>query len=124
MDGSSVRTFTAPRILMDALRGHLDRYPPNGSGLVFTAPEGGPVNLNNWRNRYFNPAAERPGFNFDPYALRHVCASQMAASGASANAIAHRLGHANASITARVNVHLMRAEDERQAEAQDEAWAQ
>ena len=118
------RSFTAPRVLIDALRDHVERFPTT-TGLVFSAPEGGPLRPRNFRQRVFDPAVAGAGLDgLHLHDLRHACASTLAAHGASATEIAARLGHSNAAITQRVYMHLLRARDEQLAAMQDEAWAE
>jgi integrase len=120
---ASVRTFTAPRFLVDELRAHADRYPSD-SGLVFTGPNGAPVRPSNFRRRVFDPAAKAVGLDgLHLHDLRHTAASSLAAMGASATEIAARLGHSNAATTARVYLHLLAARDEKLADLQDAAWS-
>jgi integrase len=120
--GAGTRTITAPRFLMDALAEHVERHPTE-SGLVFSAPDGGPLRPGNFRRRVFGPAAQRAGLGkLSPHDLRHTAASTLAAQGASATEIAARLGHANAAVTQRVYMHLLAARDERLADMQDEAY--
>jgi integrase len=116
------RSFTAPSVLLDALREHIERYPSD-SGLVFTAPDGGPLRPGNFRSRVFDPAADRAGLGgLHLHDLRHTCASTLAAAGASAGEIAHRLGQANVAVTQQVYMHVLRSRDEALAAMQDEAW--
>lgn len=43
--------------------------------LLFPAPKGGPLRLNNWRRRVFDPAVERAGIvDLTPHDLRHTAA--------------------------------------------------
>jgi integrase len=68
--------------------------------LVFTAPKGGPVRLNNFRRRVFGPAAERIGKpRLVPHDLRDTAASLAISSGASIKAVQRMLGHASAKMT-------------------------
>jgi integrase len=119
---AGTRTFTAPRFLIDALAEHVAQYPTD-TGLVFSAPDGGALRPDNFRRREFRPAVERAGLGkLSPHDLRHTAASTLAAQGASATEIAARLGHANASVTQRVYMHLLAARDERLADLQDEHY--
>lgn len=68
--------------------------------LVFPAPMGGPLRLNNWRRRVFDPACERAGLtNLTPHDLRHTAASLAIAAGANVKAVQQMLGHASAAMT-------------------------
>jgi integrase len=119
---ASVRTFAAPRFLIDALRRHASTFPTE-TGLVFSGPDGGPLRPGNFRRRVFDPAVGRAGLDgLRIHDLRHACASVLASQGASATEIAARLGHSSSSTTARVYLHLLSARDERLAELQDQAF--
>jgi integrase len=50
------RTIPLPRVAADPLAEHLAAYGRKPDDLVFTAPEGGPVQLNVWRRRFWAPA--------------------------------------------------------------------
>lgn len=118
---AGVRTFAAPRFLIDVLREHVERFPSD-RGLIFTGPNGAPVRPGNFRRRVFDPAATRSGLDgLHLHDLRHTAASTLASHGASATEIAHRLGHASAATTQRIYLHLLASRDERLAEMQDEA---
>lgn len=68
--------------------------------LVFTAPRGGPLRLNNWRRRVFDPALDRAGLtDLTPHDLRHTAASLAIAAGANVKAVQQMLGHASAAMT-------------------------
>lgn len=68
--------------------------------LVFPAPQGGVLRLNNWRRRVFDPACERAGLvDLTPHDLRHTAASLAIASGANVKAVQQMLGHASAAMT-------------------------
>jgi integrase len=118
----STRTITLPRFVVDQLAEHMRRHPTE-TGLVFSAPDGGPLRPNNWRRRVYGPALERAGLPHQSiHSLRHVCASTLAAAGGNAVEIAARLGHSNPAITQRVYTHLLATRDERLAELQQEAF--
>ncbi|WP_311966377.1 tyrosine-type recombinase/integrase [Arsenicicoccus cauae] len=68
--------------------------------LVFTSPRGGPLRLNNWRRRVFDPAVERAGLvDLTPHDLRHTAASLAIASGANVKAVQQMRGHTSAAMT-------------------------
>ncbi len=120
---ASIRTFAAPEFLIDELRRHVEAYP-TASGLVFSAPDGGPLRPGNFRRRVFDPAVARADLRgLHLHDLRHTAASTLAALGASSTEIAARLGHSSSATTARVYLHLLGARDERLANLQDEAYA-
>jgi integrase len=52
------------------------------SPLIFPAPQGGPIRLNNWRKREWVPALYGAGVEYRrPYALRHTAISRWLAAG-------------------------------------------
>lgn len=69
--------------------------------LLFSAPMGGPIRLNNWRRRVFEPARDAAGLSADltPHDLRHTAASLAVAMGANVKAVQQMLGHASAAMT-------------------------
>ena len=60
----------------------LDRLPAGSTALLFTAPEGGPLNLNNFRRRAWGPAVEASGIATPAriYDLRSTFASNALAA--------------------------------------------
>lgn len=92
------RTVIIPRFVIDTIKSLLTEKAPDD--LVFTAPRGGPVRLNNFRRRVFAPAAERIGKpDLVPHDLRDTAASLAISSGASIKAVQRMLGHASAKMT-------------------------
>jgi len=92
------RSVPVPPVLMgyiaEACRGR------GGDDLVFPAPQGGPLRLNNWRRRVFEPACAAAGIeDFRVHDLRHTAASLAIASGANVKAVQRMLGHASAAMT-------------------------
>ncbi len=80
--------------LVDACRGKAD------DDLIFAAPKGGPIRLNNWRRRVFDPACRAAGLvGFTPHDLRHTAASLAVGAGANVKAVQQMLGHASAAMT-------------------------
>jgi len=72
----------------------LDALPPRiDTPLVFPAPAGGHIDLDNWRLREWYPALEAAGLHKrGPYALRHTFASQALAAGVSIFQLARLMG--------------------------------
>jgi integrase len=95
---------------------------PPLSAYVFTNTKGGAVSWSNWRQRLWYPALYRAGIAaaptamakgaFDPYTLRHVCATVMLHASKpggghyTAHEVARQLGH-KPSVTLDVYGHLM-----------------
>ena len=80
---------------------------------IFPSRRGTPIDSHNWRQRGFNPAAERAGVPWaTPHKLRHGLASLMAHEGYSAAQIAAHLGHADGGVLAlRTYIHADRLAD-------------
>jgi integrase len=92
------RTVIVPQFVIDAVEPLLEGRDTDA--LVFTAPKGGPVRLNNFRRRVFGPASERIGKRgLVPHDLRDTAASLAISSGASIKAVQRMLGHASAKMT-------------------------
>ena len=63
------------------------------SRFVFPAPQGGHINLHNWRSRDWKPAVLAAGLEYvPPYALRHFYAASSLAAGVSLYSLARRMG--------------------------------
>jgi integrase len=76
---------------------------PDPDGLLFTAPDGGPIDYYNWRRRVWRPALRAAKLNPRPrfHDLRHTYASTLAAAGVARVEIAKLLGHADEGTTGR-----------------------
>jgi integrase len=77
--------------------------------LVFTAPEGGRVYAQHYRNRVWAPALERAGItkHITPHGLRHTSASWLLMDGIAPQVVQHRLGHESLATTSTVYAHLL-----------------
>jgi integrase len=114
------RVVTLPRFVTEALAGHVGKYPPGDRGLVFTAPEGGPIRRSTWRARVWLDATAKA--NVDPlriHDLRHTAAALAIKAGTHPKAIADRLGHASITTTLNTYGHLFPVLDEELAERLD-----
>jgi integrase len=62
--------------------------------LIFAAPHGGPINLDNWRRQTWAPAVEAAGIRPPAriYDLRSTFASDALAAGVSIHALARMMG--------------------------------
>lgn len=93
---------------------------PGRKGLVFTAPQGGPVRIENWRRRVWAPAFTTA--NIEPlrlHDLRHTCASLAIAAGADIKVLQAMLGHKSATTTLDLYGHLMPGQMEAVADRLD-----
>lgn len=101
------RSVPLPRSFADEL-GALARGKA-ADGLLFTAPEGGPLRYANFRSRIFDPAVKEAGLaglGITPHKLRHTAASLAIAAGADVKVVQLMLGHKDASMTLNIYGHL------------------
>lgn len=76
---------------------------PSDSRWVFTAPEGGPLNLVNFTNRVWHPLLRHLGLSARrPYQTRHTAATLMLAAGENPEWVAYVLGHTTTEMLFRV----------------------
>ncbi len=112
------RTVDLPVELTEMLSDDLDRFGNrfDKDSYVFTGPNGGQIRQNGFRQRIFQPAAERAGISPTPtvHDLRHTAASFMARAGFTLLEAAGQLGHSTVTMTARYS-HVF--PQERQAKA-------
>lgn len=112
--------------LVDELRPVLDDR--GREELVFTAGEGGPLRLHNFRPRVFDKAVKAAGLDgmgLHPHALKHTAASLAIAAGADIKTLQTMLGHKSATLTLDTYGHLMADQldgvADRLSEARDKA---
>jgi len=92
------RIVPLPRVAAEPLADHLITYARAPDDLVFTAPAGGPVQLNLWRQRFWVPAVKRAGLvHLRPHDLRHTAVALWIAAGANPKEVATRAGHSSVS---------------------------
>jgi integrase len=109
---ASRRTVRVPSFLVDALAVHLAKYSDD-SGLVFSAPTGGPNRRSNFRRRIWLPAVETSvGQPCTFHDLRHSHAALLIAQGEHPKVIQERLGHASIKTTLDTYGHLFEGLDE------------
>src|SRR6478609_3295230 len=71
----------------------LQQMPGKRRGILFPAPEGGRIDINNWRNRSWTPALEAAGVKHRRiYDLRHTYATWSLAAGIDIFTLARRMG--------------------------------
>lgn len=88
----SHRTVPVLSDIMTGMSACMTGRPMNS--LVFTAPEGGPVDDGNFRDRVWYPAIERAGVRrFPPKVMRHTAASWLVMDGVPLYDVQHLLGH-------------------------------
>ena len=96
---AGLRTVTIPASLLTEVAVHID----GKMGFAFPAPEGGPVNGDNWRRRIWRPAVMASvGEPCRFHHLRHSQASlAVGLSGVHPKLMAARLGHSSTRVTER-----------------------
>ena len=89
---ASYRTVAVPATVMteiEPLLHHRDLQEP-----LFQAPKGGPIRINGFRRRFWNPATARAGLGgLWMHGLRHTAVSTWIHEGASSIEVAARAGH-------------------------------
>lgn len=115
------RSVAMPRLVADELEEHLRGLPASGpDALVFPAPEGGYLHLENFRKRFWQPAVAQAGLApLRIHDLRHTCASLAIAAGADVKVLQRMLGHASAALTLDRYGHLLPGQAESVAERLD-----
>lgn len=100
-DGSSRDVPMIPVVRQALLKQR--EITPHESRWVFTAPEGGPLNLVNFTNRVWHPLLRHLGFTSRrPYQTRHTAATLMLAAGENPEWVAYVLGHTTTEMLFRV----------------------
>lgn len=116
------RSVVMPRVVAAALDEHLAMYAePGADGLVFRAPEGGFLRLENFRRRVWTPATRAAAVApLRLHDLRHTCASLAIAAGADIKVLQRMLGHSSAALTLDRYGHLMPGQAQNVADRLDE----
>ena len=116
------RAVSIPGMVHEALDNHLSRFAePGREGIVFPAPEGGYLRLENFRRRVWSPAVQGAGLSpLRFHDLRHTCASLAIAAGADVKVLQRMLGHSSAALTLDRYGHLMPGQAELIADRLDE----
>ena len=74
---------------------------------IFEAPRGGPINIQNWRNRVWRKACQAEGIDgIRIHDLRHTAASIAITAGADVKLVQRMLGHKDATETLNTYGHL------------------
>jgi len=121
--GGKTRTVPLPTAVADELAAHLQRYPAQGDGLVFTSREDKPINRSHFDQYVWHRGLEAVGVDRSRrngmHALRHFYASVLIDARESVKAVAEYLGHADPGFTLRVYAHLFPSSEERARAALD-----
>jgi integrase len=115
------RSVALPRLVADALDEHLRGLADQSAdALVFPAPEGGYLHLENFRRRVWLAAVQQAGLApLRVHDLRHTCASLAIAAGADVKILQRMLGHASAALTLDRYGHLLPGQAESDADRLD-----
>jgi len=117
------RAVSIPAWLPKVIDQHLDDYSPGPDGLIFTAPEGGPIRRNAFRSRVWLPAvADSVGQPMRFHDLRHSHVALLIAEGAHPAVIASRLGHTSVKTVLDVYGHLYEGLDRNAADTLSPPW--
>ena len=116
------RTLILPEWLVEVLAAHLVSWPPSDIGLLFTAPEGGPLRRS-FRTRYWRPAVKASvGEPMRFHDLRHSHVALLIEQGTHPAVIAARLGHKSVRTVLDVYGHLYEGLDRGAADALLPPW--
>jgi integrase len=97
-----------PSVVVTAIKAHLEEFGPGKDGLLFSAPEGGPLPRSRFRARPWLRAIREAGVDyFPPHALRHFAVSFALSTGAKITEAAELARHSDPSTTARVYSHSL-----------------
>jgi integrase len=98
----SRRWVTVPDFVASALAEHVRKYPPGPDGLVFTAPQGGPIRRPAFYRLVWSKATRAVGLEGFPFRnLRHTGATLALQEGTNPVLVAFRLGHASTAMIER-----------------------
>lgn len=117
------RVVQVPASVLFEVRDHLAAHVEDDPlAFIFTTPSRTPVRISNWRNKVWQPAADKLGLPewATPYVLRHTAASLMAQRGVPVSAAAAALGH-DPAIFLRTYAHLYPEDLRALADAMDRA---
>jgi integrase len=88
--------------------------PLQSEHLVFTAPDGGYIDLDNWRARVWKKAMTASGLEYRPlYQMRHTFATLALAASADIYWVSKQLGHKSIRTTLKHYARFVPAVDER-----------
>lgn len=109
------RTQSLPGALAEMLAAHLSSTGLTGADrerLVFTSPEGGPLDYSHWRRRVWLPALEKAGLDgVSFHDLRRLNATQLVREGVDVKTAQTRLGHSDPRLTLAVYAQVVSEAD-------------
>ena len=108
------RFVTLPRSIIQILNDHLADYTAaDPDALVFTGPEGGPLRVSLWRQRFWKKAVANAGLSpLTPHDLRHTAVAIWIATGANVLEVSRRAGHTSVAFTLDRYGHLFPGADD------------
>ncbi|RCJ38100.1 hypothetical protein A6769_10125 [Nostoc punctiforme NIES-2108] len=78
------------------------------NGLVFKAPQGGTIDADNFRERYWIPVLDAQGVPYrKPYTTRHTMASTAIEQGTPVTGVAYLLGHTDTTMVMKTYGHMI-----------------
>ncbi len=115
------RSVTLPASVMKILVDHMERFTPaDPDAFVFQAPDGGPIRVPLWRQRFWRPAVITAGLvPLRPHDLRHTAVALWIKTGANPLEVSRRAGHTSASFTQDRYGHLFPEADREVADRLD-----
>jgi integrase len=117
------RAITVPIWIPQTIDQHLAEYPAGQDGLIFTAPEGGPIRRNTFPSRFRLPAVINsvgPPMRF--HDLRHSHVALLIQRGTHPPVIAARLGPTSVKTVLDVYSHLSEGLDRDAADTLKPPW--
>lgn len=118
-----IRTVDIPSSLSQAIATYMSSHvAPYPDALLFTAPEGGPLQYSNFMDRIWRPAIINAKLDATPHLLRHTCASLLLDAGASVRDLQAHLGHADPQITLKTYSALIEGRSADLARHLDQLW--
>lgn len=121
----SERTIPLAQDVSLRLSAHIQQFPPNTDGVIFTTMRtGNPVRYNVYQPSIFSPAAKVAELEgTTTHDLRHHFASVLLARGVPVNVVARYMGHADATLVISTYGHLMPDAEDVTRKALDGAWS-
>lgn len=112
------RRVTLPPSVADQLAARIEGR--RSDEFVFEAPNGGPMRLSNFRDRFWHPAVERAKLDgLRIHDCRHTAVALWIAAGAQPIEVARRAGHSSVSVVLDRYGHLLPGVDDRLTSALD-----
>jgi integrase len=108
----SRRWVTLPESVAFALAEHVRQYPPGPDGLVFTAPQGGPIRRPAFGRLVWTKATKAAKLDGFPFRnLRHTGATMALQAGVNPVLVAFRLGHTSTAMVEKQYGRLIESMD-------------